>query len=57
MGGVYKRKRGSRPYLTNYTDDAMKKAVAAVKRGMSIRKASKEFNVPNSTLQRHVSGI
>ena len=39
-----------------WTDEAMKLAVAAVNEGMSVRRASYEFDVPKSTLQDRLSG-
>ena len=39
-----------------WTDEAMKLAIAAVNEGMSVRRASYEFDVPKSTLQDRLSG-
>ena len=53
MPRVYKRKAGSRPYLTEYTEENMNKALSDVKNGRkSIRKAAAHYNVPYSTLNR-----
>ena len=50
----YIRKRGSRPHLTGYTEEDMKRAVTAVRRGLSLGKAAAANRVPKSTLHRKV---
>jgi len=53
----YVRKPGARVYRTNYSDDELKKAIAAVKKGISYADAAKEFNVPVGTLWRKVKDL
>ena len=50
----YIRKRGSRPHLTGYMEEDMKRAVTAVRRGLSLGKAAAANRVPKSTLHRKV---
>ena len=52
----YKRKRGSRSYLTGYTEEQMEAALSAVREGLSFVKAAKDFNVPKTTLITKYSG-
>ena len=51
---TYKRQRGSRPHLTDYSEEDMRKAVTAVKRGMSFGKSAAVYGVPKSTLYRKI---
>ena len=51
------RKRGFRPHLTTYTEEDMKRAVTAVKRGVSFGRAATTNNVPKSTLHRKVHNL
>ena len=53
----YSRKRGSRPYLTSYSEESMETAVSAVKAGASLGKAAKQFGVPKTSLYRKVNGL
>ena len=53
----YSRKRGSRPYLTSYSEESMETAVNAVKAGASLGKAAKQFGVPKTSLYRKVNGL
>ena len=48
----YKRKRGARPYLTDYTDEKMNNALMAVRSGVSFGDAAEQFDVPKTTLYR-----
>lgn len=50
---VYKYKRTSNR-ATNWSEEDMARAIEAVKTGMSIRRASAQFEIKFSTLQRHV---
>ena len=51
MPREYKRKTGSRAYLTGYTDEDLQKALADIKSGQkSIRKASDVYKIPYGTL-------
>ena len=52
----YKRKRGTRSYLTAYSEEQMDGALKAVKDGLTFYKAAKQFKVPKSTLIRKFSG-
>ena len=52
----YSRKRGSRPYLTSYSEDRMETAINAVKAGTSLGKAATQFGVPKTSLYRKVNG-
>jgi len=52
---TYKRKRGSRAYLTGYAAEQMDSAISAVRSGVSARKAAIDFGVSRSTLLRKVS--
>ena len=54
--GKYTRKRGSRPYLTNYTPVDIQNAVKCVREGQTIGKAAMAFGVPKSTLYRKLNG-
>ena len=52
----YTRKRGARAYLTEYTEEQMNLACAAVKKGTSLRLAASKFKVPYSTLRDKIRG-
>lgn len=54
--GKYTRKRGSRPYLTNYTTLNLQDAINCVRNGNSIGKAAVTYGVPKSTLYRKLNG-
>ena len=51
------RKGGSRPHSTTYTEEEMKKAVTAVKRGVSFGRAATTYNVLKSTIHRKVHNL
>lgn len=55
MPRQYKRKIGCRKYR-DFTDEQLQKAIARVRRGQSIRKVAEEYNIPKSTLSRHLRG-
>ena len=42
--------------MTKWSEDMMEEAIEAVKNGLSITKAAKEFDVPYSTLQGRIKG-
>lgn len=44
-----------RPFFL-YSEDEMKKAIQAVRSGMSVNKAAKNFSVPRATLARKIQG-
>ena len=57
MVRIYKRKVGSRNYKNGYTEDDLKDAVRKVQvNSMSLRKASKTYNIPLGTLRNKVIG-
>ena len=43
----YKRKRGSRSYLTGYTEEQMEGALSVVREGLSFAKAAIDFKQIN----------
>ena len=51
---TYKRKPGSRAYVTNYSADQLDRAVRRVARGESILTASRKHNIPYGTLYNRV---
>lgn len=53
MGRVYKPKVGSKTYK-KYTAVQFETAFAEIAKGLSIRNASKRFDIPYSVLQRHL---
>lgn len=53
----YKRKFGSRPYASTYTEAALTKAVRSYKAGtMSMRKAATKYGIPFGTLNNKCHG-
>ena len=54
--GKYKRGRGSRAYITNYTAADLENAIRCVRNGQTFGKAATQYNVPKSTLYRKVRG-
>ena len=58
MPRVYKRKPGSRSYLTNYSDEDLRKALSYHKScGVTLKMAADKYNVPYSTLQRKYTAL
>ena len=55
MPREYIRKAGSRAYQ-EYTEDALDKAVEAVKGGLSTRKAEQRFGIPRRTIGNKLKG-
>lgn len=56
MVRTHKRKLGSRAYK-NYSDEQLNKAVDAVLKGMTLRKAQETFKVKRETVRKAVSSI
>lgn len=55
MPRKYEKKKGARPYK-NYTDDTIKTAMEAIRRGMSYSDASALYKIPVRTLYYKVKG-
>ena len=53
MSRQYKRKPGSRLYLTNYSSHSVQQAIQVVKGGATYYQSAKKFNVPKSTSIQH----
>lgn len=53
MPRVYKRKIGSRRYLTTYTPETIDKALKEVKSGKPIRKTAEKYKIPYATLRKY----
>ena len=53
MTRFHKRKPGSRKYR-DFDESTLQKAKEAVSKGVSLRQASRQFNIPRSTLTRHM---
>lgn len=48
--------RTNKGKYNKYSETNLLNAINAVKEGMSVRAAAKEFNVPRSTIMDHLSG-